>query len=397
MSEAGTQSALDLSDEDFLNMNPNDLLDAVESQEEELSADHDANLDEFSEAVATATESDDEEDVESSDSEAQEQPELEIEDDEVSQPDEDTLTEHETESDIDEPESLDTSDSDQLDTDGDTQETDEFDYKSAYEKVTSPFKANGTTMTVDDPEDVIRLMQMGANYQKKMQQLKPNLRLMKMLENQGLLDEAKLNNLIDISKKDPAAIAKLIKESGIDPLDIDTDREVEYTPKSYQVSDKEVALDQALEDIKDSETFDKTIHVLSKEWDNESKNIISDNPEIIGIIDMHMQNGVYDAVNEVLQREKTLGRLNGIPDIVAYRQAAEYLASTGNLVNPSAPQPAEPRIPNPNVSSDKTAKSAQLKQKRKAAATTKKTSSSTEPPTEDFLGLSDDEFMKKFA
>ena len=33
----------------------------------------------------------------------------------------------------------------------------------------------------------------------------------------------KICNLIDISKKDPKAIAQLIKESGIDPLDIDTD------------------------------------------------------------------------------------------------------------------------------------------------------------------------------
>lgn len=260
----------------------------------------------------------------------------------------------------------------------------------------SPFKANGTTMTVDDPEDVIRLMQMGANYQKKMQQLKPNLKLMKMLENQGLLDEAKLSNLIDISKKDPAAIAKLVKDSGIDPLDIDTDSGTEYRPKNYSVSDKEVALDQALEDIKDSETFQKTINVVAQQWDTESKNIVSDNPEIIGIIDMHMQNGVYDAVNELVQREKTLGRLQGVPDVVAYRQAAEYLASTGTLVSPGAEQ--QPADVQPQVSSDKKAKSdAKLKQKRKAAATTKQKNTSTEPPTDEFLGLSDDEFMKKFA
>jgi len=237
-------------------------------------------------------------------------------------------------------------------------------------------------------------MQMGANYQKKMTSMKPNLKLIKMLENNGLLDETKLNNLIDISKKDPAAVAKLIKESGIDPLDIDTDKEVDYKPTNYTVSDKEVELDQALDAIKDSETFTKTVDVMAKEWDTESKTIISDNPDIIGVIDAHMQNGVYDKINELIQQEKALGRLNGVPDVVAYRQAAEYLSQTGALVQEGAEVPQ----PTPNVSSDVKAKSdAKLKQKRKAASPTKKTSTSNTKTDDDFLGLSDDEFMKKYA
>ena len=181
-------------------------------------------------------------------------------------------------------------------------------------------------MQVKDPQDIVRLMQMGANYQKKMAQLKPNLKLIKMLEKNELLDEAKLHNLIDLSKKDPKAIAKLIEESDIDPLDIDKDVSTDYQPTNYSVTDKEYHLDQILDEIKDTETFSKTINVLTKEWDAKSKSTITDYPEIIGIINTHMGNGVYEKVNAVLQQEKSLGKLNGISDVEAYREIAEYMS-----------------------------------------------------------------------
>ncbi len=79
-------------------------------------------------------------------------------------------------------------------------------------------------------------------------------------------------------------------------------------------------LDQVLESIKDTPTFSKTIDVLTKEWDTGSKTIISENPEIIGIINTHMENGVYAKVNAVLQREKALGKLNGVSDVDAYNK-----------------------------------------------------------------------------
>lgn len=96
-----------------------------------------------------------------------------------------------------------------------------FDYKAAYEQITAPFKANGREMKVESPEEAVRLMQQGANYVKKMQALKPHLKMVRMLENNGLLDEGRLNFLIDVSRKDPGAIKKLLKDANIDPMDLD--------------------------------------------------------------------------------------------------------------------------------------------------------------------------------
>ena len=44
------------------------------------------------------------------------------------------------------------------------EETSTIDYKSEYEKIFKPFKANGKEITPRNVEDVINLMQMGANY-----------------------------------------------------------------------------------------------------------------------------------------------------------------------------------------------------------------------------------------
>ena len=380
-----TQTSLGLSDTEFLEKDPAELLaeEATPDTEEKPAEQEIESSDKTDEdKVATS-----EEEV----SEAQEQTESETIKKEVSQPEGDTQTAHEPFSDSDTTESLDTSKEDSTETKGDTPETTEFDYESAYKKVSEPFKANGVDMQVKSPEDIVRLMQMGANYQKKMGKLKPNLKIIKMLENNELLDEAKLNNLIDLSKKDPKAIAKLIKESDVDPLEIDKDAPTEYEPTNYSITDKEYNLDRVLDDIKDTETFNKTINVLTKEWDTESRSVISDQPEIIGIVNAHMANGIYDEVNVVLQQEKALGKLDGIPDVEAYRQVAEHMNKNNMFKQP------EP-VGKSKVSSKTDEKAeADRDKKRKAAAPVKQTTTKKAPTDDNFLGLSDEEFMKKYA
>ena len=327
-------------------------------------------------------------------SDAQEQTDVETNQDEVSQPEGDTQPEHEKSTDSDTTESLDTSTEDSTDTKEDTPETKEFDYESAYKKVSEPFRANGIDIKVDDPEDIVRLMQMGANYQKKMSQLKPHLKIIKMLENNDLLKPEQLNNLIDVFKKDPKAIAKLVKESSLDPLDIDKDAPSDYEPNDYSVSDGEIELDQVLEDIKDTDTFNRTINVLTKSWDAASKQTISEHPEIIRIINSHMANGVFDKVDAVLQRDKALGKTEGLPDVEAYKQIADYMFKNGELHTKSPEDKS--KVSSKMVEVQEQA-NADRNKKRKAVAPVKQTTTKKAPADEDFLGLSDEDFMKKYA
>ena len=371
-----SKTSLSLSDTEFLEKDPAELL----AEENEV----ETNIETEEPEVPSVEEG----------SDAQEQTDVETNQDEVSQPEEDTQPEHEKSTDSDATESLDTSTEDSTDTKEDTPETKEFDYESAYKKVSEPFRANGVDIKVDDPEDIVRLMQMGANYQKKMAQLKPHLKIIKMLENNDLLKPEQLNNLIDVFKKDPKAIAKLVKESTLDPLDIDKDAPSDYEPNDYSVSDGEIELDQVLEDIKDTDTFNRTINVLTKSWDTASKQTISEHPDIIRIINLHMANGVFDKVNVVLQRDKALGKTEGLSDVDAYRQIADYMFKNGEL-RTNSPEDKS-KVSSKMVEVQEQA-NADRNKKRKAVAPVKQTTTKKAPTDEDFLGLSDEAFMKKYA
>ena len=387
-------NALGMTDEEFLKQDLSMLEDELD---QELEAQETNQIDEPEEEQTSDDEPSEDatQEIEASESNTDEADEDES-DEEVTDPVEDTLQEDENSDNEPEPESQDTDVTTEdiaPDTDGDTQETVAIDYEGAYKRIMSPFKASKRMMQVDSVDDAIKLMQMGADYSSKMKAIKPNLRVVSMLEKEGLLDEAKLNNLIDLSKKNPAAITKLIKESGIDPLDIDTDTDDEYKPNDYRVSDTEFNVNQALDDIKDSPSFDRTLNILAKEWDGESKKLISENPSIISIINDHVYNGVYDKVQSIIDSERAVGRLQ-VPDVIAYRQVAEFLQHRGDVVPEGyvAPPPVEASVPKTKAKTDEA-----VKQKRKAAASTKKTTSKKTSAEPDYLKMTDDEFMKMAA
>lgn len=275
----------------------------------------------------------------------------------------------------------------------------EVDYKAEYEKLMKPFKANGREIQVSSVDDAIALMQMGANYNKKMAALKPNMKLMKMLENNGLLSEEKLNYLIDLSRKDAGAINKLIKESGIDPLTLDTEKADGYTPKSYKVDEREIELDMVLEQIQHTPAYPKTLEVVSKQWDLASRQVVANSPQLLKIINDHVDRGIYDVIAAEVERERIFGRLNGLSDIEAYRQVGDSIQARGgfdHLVQKRTEQGQQastrPVVVQPKP---KSADDNKLREMRKAASTSKPASASAMPAS-DFnpLALSDEEFSK---
>jgi hypothetical protein len=270
-----------------------------------------------------------------------------------------------------------------------------IDYKAEYEKLLAPFKANCRDMTVESVEDAKALMQMGANYNKKMAALKPSLKILKLLENNGLLSEEKLSYLIDLDKKDPAAISKLVKDSGMDPLDMSTDDKVEYTPKKYAVDDAEIELDTVLDELQGTPTYTRTLDVVSNKWDGPSKQVIANSPQILKVINNHMQSGIYDLIQTEVERERMFGRLNGLSDIEAYRQVGDAIQARGgfdHLGRQGQQTQTPPKVitPKPKVAEDD-----KLKDKRRAASSTKPAGPSKTVAEFNPLALSDEEFSKQ--
>lgn len=277
--------------------------------------------------------------------------------------------------------------------DDESQEDDaEIDYKAVYEQIFKPFKANGREVSIESPEDVIQLMQMGANYNKKMAALKPNLRIMKMLDKNGVLAEDKLSFAIDLLKGDKQAIAKLIADNEIDPYDLNAEQDSDYSPKTYTVDDREIELDEVLDEIRTTPTFNDTIDLLSNKWDEQSRQIAVQNPQVIRTINEHMQNGIYAQIQPILERERMLGKLDGLSDLQAYRQIGDRLFAAGKLnatskSNDPAPKAKKP-APKPKP---------QNKQRKRAVAPPRKQSSNSIPSDFNPLALSDEEFEKQFS
>lgn len=274
------------------------------------------------------------------------------------------------------------------------QEESTVDYKAEYERLLAPFKANGRDISVKGVDDAITLMQMGANYNKKMAALKPNLALLKMLENNGLLSEEKISYLIDLEKKNPDAINKLIKDSGIDPMDIDAEKASGYKPTAYRVDEREVELDQVLDEIQETPSYNRTLEIVSKEWDAKSKQTIADSPQLLKVINNHVQSGIYDLISKEIESERVFGRLNGLSDIEAYRQVGDSIQARGGFDHlgrqgqQAAPKPVVVQPKPKVVDEDK------IKEKKRAASSTKPAAASTAPKDFNPLSLSDAEFNK---
>lgn len=268
------------------------------------------------------------------------------------------------------------------------------DYKAMYEQILAPFKANGREIKVDSIEDAKALMQMGANYNKKMAAIKPSLKILKMLENNNLLDESRLSFLIDLDKKNPEAISKLVKDSGIDAIDIDATKAEAYKQGNYQVDDREVALDSVLDEIQDTKSFNRTIEIVSKQWDAPSKQIIASSPQLIKTINDHVDRGIYDIINTEIEKEKLFGRLDGLSDLEAYRKVGDAIQARGGFNHLSSSQgkpETKPVIvePKPKLPVDD-----KLKDKRKAASVTKPVVAVTSNNDFNPLSMSDEEFSK---
>ena len=265
------------------------------------------------------------------------------------------------------------------------------DYEGFYKKVMAPFVANGKTIELRTPEEAIQLMQMGANYTRKMQSIAPHRKLLLMLENNGLLDESKLSFLIDIEKKNPEAIKKLVKDAGIDPMDIDTAVEPTYLGGNHQVSDDEANFKSALEDMKSTQPGLETLKVINSNWDQASKEVLWKNPEVMAVIQQQRELGVYDKIAAEVERQKTLGTIPAqMPFVEAYRIVGTQLLQA---------QPQTPAVTTPTAVGTTVAKpkpAATNGDKVSAASPTR----STPRKAESFinpLAMSDEEFMKQMS
>ena len=263
-----------------------------------------------------------------------------------------------------------------------------------YDYLTSPFKANGKDFKVESAEEARNLIQKGVNFTQKMQVLQPALRVVKMLENNDLMDEAQISYLIDLAQKKPEAIQKLLADSEFDPMAMDEDVAKDYLPTDHRVSEKELVLQSVLDDLETTEHGQALITEVARQWDEESKQAVLQDPQYLSVLNEQRSLGLYTQITDEMERLRILGEIPvGTPFLQAYNAVGQYLREQGRLqvpsssVTPPPPQPVATKTVIPQGSADNS--------DRVKATAPPRSVPSTSQPKIDVLNMSDEEFMKQ--
>lgn len=270
-----------------------------------------------------------------------------------------------------------------------------------YTKVTASFKADGKDLQIRSPEDAVRLMQMGVNYSRRMQEMKPLRAQNEMLKAVGLDDPSKLNHMIEVMQGKPDAIQKLLKDKKIDPIDIDTTKEVAYQPANHAIDPKTLAFREAIETTLTQEGGADLIKDINSSWDDQSKEALRDQPAIFQNLLDQKKSGVYVRIKKELDYQRTMGFLTDVPFVQAYHQVGDAMQKAGVFGPNLTPKPKQTQVqsnggmapidtgtrkaaqvaPAPNLSSTQQPRAVPSKD-------------GSQPSQPDYWAMSDEDFLK---
>lgn len=282
-------------------------------------------------------------------------------------------------------------------------------YEQFYKTVMAPIKANGKLIKLNSANDVISLIQQGANYTKKMQSIAPYRKQLKMLEDNDLLDNDKLRFLVDVSKGDKDAIKKLLADNKIDTNDLsgyDDDEELDeegnpkpkaYYPKTPTVSDQEVAWSDAWKELLEQEKLDNVdTHSVIMNMDSASQRQVYENPQILGLMHMTQACGAYDKIVAEMDRLKTLGYIqDNAPWLSTFIEVKNLMLQHG-MLNDEVAKLQGGNAPQPVGKAPATKKNTMANDKKARAAAPSRSSGKSTKPFLNPLNMSDEEFLRHY-
>ena len=187
------------------------------------------------------------------------------------------------------------------------------------------FKANGKEYEMTDDEmksQFPKIFGQAMDYTKKTQAMKPWRQTIDAIESAKLSHED-VSLMIDVLRGDKQAIAEVIKRTGTDALDIDTENS-KYTPKSYGRDETALAIKDVIDEISADKEYDITHKILSKEWDDKSFAEFTKDPELIRQLHIDVKSGMYNQVQPIAEKLKVFDR-GRKSDLEYYlRAGAEY-------------------------------------------------------------------------
>ena len=270
------------------------------------------------------------------------------------------------------------------------------------------FRANGKDYEFSSDELVDqfpKIFGQAMDYTKKMQTIKPWRKTIDAIEGAELShDDVSL--MIDVLKGDKDAITEVLKRTGVDTLELDTEAESAYEAKDYGRDDSALAIKDIVDDISQDEEYATTHNILSKEWDEKSWNTMTQDPQMIRLLHTDVKSGMYKTLQPHAEKLKVFDG-GTKSDLDYYKQAAQAHFAQVAKQDTFAQQKAEKAEQSKAANAEKerlaevkanTAKRTATKKasvKRKAAAPTKNISQGRD--VVDYLDESDENFDEWYA
>lgn len=175
-----------------------------------------------------------------------------------------------------------------------------------------PLKANGKEYPIDSIEELYKMASAGVGAQHKFQAIAAHKKSIVAAERAGVnIDEA-VNFMANYKENPRDAIARLLKDNNIDPLEYDADANI-AAAKDYSVTDFEIKYDEVIGEIGASPLFPKVQDVLLNQWDQSSRNIFLEKPEMIRNLHEEMtvlpgmDKSMFDIVTPIAEKMRLSG------------------------------------------------------------------------------------------
>lgn len=195
---------------------------------------------------------------------------------------------------------------------------DTIDYKAFYEKITGEFKADGKMISVKDPDDIIRRMQMGTNFAQRKKGDKQIRRLTASLEKAGIKTKEDYNWVIDLVNGDKEALNKLFKDRNIDTYDLNPEEANYQTSDRNIISEEEVEFRETVNELQKSPHYNKLYDTIYNELDSKSKERVLSDVRILNGLHEEIRLGRFDDLMNEVYYQKNIGNFRGISDMDAY-------------------------------------------------------------------------------
>lgn len=278
-------------------------------------------------------------------------------------------------------------------------------------KLFSPIKAGGQEITLNNVDEVLKMVKFGTDYYKKTKELSGDRTLVSSLKKNAITQED-INFFVDLKNKNPDAIKKLLKDSELDIYDdsFDLEAETQYVPTEHGDSAESIALSDELESLKQSEHYD-TLMTKVNGMDDGSIGTIYKNPQMLGVLHNQVASGMYDVVAGEVTKQRALRNIPDSTDFLdAYKEVGMKMESAGLLASYGIEIPASNGTTDNNQASTQqannntattqanTAKTIEAKKQfAQNSSNATKAKTGKELTLDDLDDMSDADFKKKFG